>query len=86
MGDDVLTVTGEARRRIDTARVRQIAFQIKNMAPTLLSDDDAEVLAVALVELLAEDVKVTGEQIRARLEKNGRAREAADHLASAVGL
>jgi hypothetical protein len=85
MDDDIITVSEEARRRIGSARVRQIAFQIKNIAPDL-PDDDAEVLASILLEASAQSTIPTGADLRSRLEKAGLSTQDAERIAGAVGL
>jgi hypothetical protein len=83
--DEPVTVSDDARRRWDSARVRQLAYKIKTRAPDL-SDDDAEQLAFVIFEASMQNVVPSGEDIRSRLRDKGRTAHAADRIATAVGL
>lgn len=78
-------VSEDARRRLDSARVRDLSFQIKTIAP-ILSDDDAECAAATLLEMRSHKREEVGQQLREKLMMHGRSRDAAERIATAIGF
>jgi hypothetical protein len=85
MDDNHTVVSEEARRRIDSARVRQLAFKIKTSADDL-SDDDAEMVATILLEMFEASTKPSADTVRQTLIERGRSRSAAERIVASLGF
>lgn len=74
-----VVVSDEARRRVDTARVRDVAFKIKNLFEGF-DDDDAEALARVLLEASETGIAVSADFVYKRLIQLGRSPETAKRV------
>lgn len=83
MADDDVIVSDEAKRRVDVARVRDVAFQIKKAIPDY-NDDDAEALARVLLSAAQQGVKPNRAFGIALLLKDGLLRKDADRIVRAL--
>jgi hypothetical protein len=73
---DTIAVSDEAKRRVDTARVRDLAFKIKSQLG--FGDDDADALARVLVEAADRGIPATRRYAYGRLIEIGRTPSAAE--------
>jgi hypothetical protein len=80
MDVDDTTVSEEAKRRVDTARLSELAFRIKRAFPDF-DEADANTLARVLFEATDKRVPVTPSYIRDRMVALGRSDAAAKRVA-----
>jgi len=83
MDNDEVVVSDEARRRVDTARVRDFAFRIKKALPGF-SDDEAEALAQVVIEASDQGIKATRPLVTRRLIEMGRSPDDAANISRAL--
>jgi hypothetical protein len=81
MDGDVI-VSEEARRRVDTARVRDLAFKIKSSLN--YDDDDAEALARVLIEAADRGITATRAYVYQRLVELDVAPAAAERMSKVL--
>jgi hypothetical protein len=81
---DYVAVKDDARRRIASARVRQLAFEIQSGRD--LNDADAEMIAAVLLDLSDNREPMSSDRVRDRLREKGRAPAAIDKILRAIGL
>ena len=79
MYDDTIEVSDEARRRVDAARVRDLAFKIKSSLN--YSDEDADALARLLIEAQNQGLRATRPWAYARLIAMGKSPLVAERIA-----
>ena len=75
-------VSDEARERIDSTRVRDLAFYLRRTT-TGLDSNDVNLLAEVLLQGLDEKVRIDREYVISSLQKRGRSRHKSEHLAEA---